>query len=128
MQILGSGAFGAVYKALDTASDQMVAIKKMKSRRQHRQDPALLPEVRALTKLKHPFIVRLLEVVRESSALYMIFEVLEEDLSKMLRRRKGNPLTEDEVRNLSFQILTGLEHVHQNGFFHRDLKPENVLM
>merc|ERR1712100_725448 len=31
------------------------------------------------------------------------------------------------VRNITFQILQGLNYMHKTGFFHRDMKPENVL-
>ncbi|XP_072547434.1 serine/threonine-protein kinase MAK isoform X4 [Salminus brasiliensis] len=35
--------------------------------------------------------------------------------------------TENEIRNIMFQVLSGLAFVHKHGFFHRDMKPENLL-
>ena len=37
-------------------------------------------------------------------------------------------LPEDTIRNVMFQILEGLAHMHKHGFFHRDMKPENLLV
>jgi len=35
--------------------------------------------------------------------------------------------TEDEAREIVFQILSAVEYLHQNQIAHRDLKPENIL-
>ena len=40
---------------------------------------------------------------------------------------KISPLCELSIRNIIFQSLSGLSHMHQQGLFHRDLKPENIL-
>ena len=45
------------------------------------------PEVKALIKLVHPNIVKLKEVIRQSSIMFIIFELLNEDLSKLMRER-----------------------------------------
>jgi serine/threonine protein kinase len=39
----------------------------------------------------------------------------------------STPLLENEVQQICFQILEGLESMHCNGFAHRDLKPSNIL-
>ena len=91
-----------MYRALDTNTNEHVAVKKLKSKFKTWEESMSLPEVKALIQLKHPFIVKLNEVVREHNVLYMVFEVLDQDLGKMLRKRKGNPLSEDEVRSFTF--------------------------
>ncbi|THU97073.1 kinase-like protein [Dendrothele bispora CBS 962.96] len=47
---------------------------------------------------------------------------------KELEARKGRPLTGGLVSSIFFQIASGLNHIHANGYFHRDMKPENVLV
>ena len=42
------------------------------------------PEVKALVKLAHPNIVKLKEVIRQSNIMFIIFELLNEDLSEMM--------------------------------------------
>ncbi|CAJ1082402.1 serine/threonine-protein kinase MAK isoform X4 [Xyrichtys novacula] len=41
--------------------------------------------------------------------------------------RENKMFSENEIRNILFQVLSGLVFVHKHGFFHRDMKPENLL-
>nr|XP_046227651.1 serine/threonine-protein kinase MAK isoform X4 [Scatophagus argus] len=41
--------------------------------------------------------------------------------------RENKMFSESEIRNIMFQVLSGLVFVHKHGFFHRDMKPENLL-
>ena len=88
------------------------------------------PEVKALVKLVHPNIVKLKEVIRQSNIMFIIFELLNEDLSVLMRQRynRKQPFKEVEVANIIHQLAGSLEYMHDNGFFHRDLKPENILV
>ena len=86
-----------------------------------------LREVQSLRKLRHPNIVKLKEVIRENDTLHMVFENLECNLYELMKDRKKF-FPESQVRNLMFQILQGLNHMHKHGYFHRDMKPENVLV
>jgi len=60
------------------------------------------PEVKALIKLVHPNIVKLKEVIRQSSIMFIIFELLNEDLSKLMRERylRLQPFKEVERANI----------------------------
>merc|ERR1719158_1642489 len=41
---------------------------------------------------------------------------------------RDRPLQESKVRNIMYQTIQGLNHMHKHGYFHRDMKPENLLM
>ena len=86
-----------------------------------------LREVRALRKLSHPHIVRLLEVIRDADELYFVFEYMERNLYEVVRSA-GGPLPLERVREYVWQLFSGLAHMHRQGFFHRDIKPENCLV
>ena len=65
-------------------------------------------------KLKHSNIVRLSEVCREGSKLYLVFEYMKENLYEMIKHRT-KLFPEATVRNISYQILQGLAFMHKQG-------------
>jgi protein kinase len=125
LEVLGNGAFGTVTKSRDRQSGEIVAIKKMKQRYASFDECLQLKEVKSLRKIKHQNVVRLLQVFREDESLHLAFELLGKSLLKSLSERGAH--SEDEVRSIMSQILTGLAYIHRQGFFHRDLKPDNLL-
>ena len=60
------------------------------------------PEVKALIKLVHPNIVKLKEVIRQSNIMFIIFELLNEDLAHLMRERhiRQQPFKEVEIANI----------------------------
>merc|ERR1719408_718988 len=86
-----------------------------------------LREITSLRKLIHPNIVKLKEVIRENDELHLVFEFLDGNLYEFMKARTRS-LPESKVRNIMFQTLQGLHHVHKHGYFHRDMKPENLLV
>lgn len=86
-----------------------------------------LREVKSLKKLNHANVVKLKEVIRENDHLYFVFEYMKENLYQLMKDRENKMFTENEIRNIMFQVLSGLAFVHKHGFFHRDMKPENLL-
>jgi len=72
-------------------------------------------------------MLRLKEVLYSEKALYLVFEYLEFDLKKYVKS-KGGPLSPEQVKNFTFQILQSLVYLHQQRIFHRDLKPQNLLI
>ena len=73
---IGSGTYGVVYKGFlknKDGSKQIVAIKKMKIDLENEGIPSTaLREITILRELKHPNIVRLLDVVLNNSKLYLL--------------------------------------------------------
>ncbi|XP_069366689.1 serine/threonine-protein kinase MAK-like isoform X2 [Paralichthys olivaceus] len=124
---LGDGTYGTVLLGKSNDSGELVAIKRMK-RKFYSWDECLnLREVKSLKKLNHANVVKLKEVIRESDHLYFVFEYMKENLYQLMKEREDKMFSENEIRNILFQVLSGLAFVHKHGYFHRDMKPENLL-
>lgn len=108
-------------------SGELVAIKRMKRKFYSWEECMNLREVKSLKKLNHANVVKLKEVIRENDHLYFVFEYMKENLYQLMKDRENKMFTENEIRNIMFQVLSGLAFVHKHGFFHRDMKPENLL-
>ena len=122
---VGKGAFGFVYRGIDTATGQPVAIKRLpadssKSEEWHR-------EIEILRSMKHDNIVRYIDHTTTHSHLYIIMEFAEKGSLLSLIRRDG-PLTEQDAGVYVVQILQGLYYLHNRGLVHRDIKAANVLI
>jgi len=66
----------------------------------------------------------------DSACVYLIFEFLEIDLYKLLKYEKSlkRKIPNRKIKNIFYQIVVGLNYIHQNQVFHRDLKPENIFL
>ena len=127
---LGDGSFGTVYKAVNTETGEIVAIKKMKKKFNNWEECRNLREVKSLIKLNHPNIMLLKEVLKVKDELYLVFEYLIENLYQTYGnlKEKGKTFSEDQIKSLVYQMASALAYMHKHGFFHRDLKPENILV
>ena len=128
---IGSGTYGVVYKGYkkkQNGEKEIVAIKKMKIDLENEGIPSTaLREITILRELKHPNIVRLLDVVLNNSKLYLLFEFIEIDLRKFLINLKEKSLNENLVKNFLYKILDAVAYCHSKKIIHRDLKPQNIL-
>lgn len=55
-------------------------------------------------------------------------ENMDMSLISLMDSRNKVPFPVDTLRLILYQVLAGLKHIHQSGFFHRDIKPENILV
>jgi len=134
---IGKGAYGTVYKAKDRLTGNIVALKTMRFLLTEDGVPmAILREISLLKQLErfdHPNIVRLLDIThgqrrdREMS-LHLIFEHIHGDLASYLEKCPPPGLEPDRIKDLMFQILSGVDFLHSHRIVHRDLKPQNLLV
>jgi len=87
--------------------------------------PDALREITFLKNLKHSNIIKLENVLYEDERLYLVFEYMEYDLKKYMKKTQ---LQEMVVKAFVYQILNGLSYCHSHRFVHRDLKPSNILL
>jgi len=126
-KVLGDGTYGSVLRAQNKSTGEWVAIKKMKQKYYSWEECMKLREINSLRKLIHPNIVKLKEVIREHDELHLVFEFMEANLYEFMKARV-RPLPESKIRNIMFQTMQAMHHVHKHGYFHRDMKPENLLV
>ena len=124
---LGTGAFGAVWKARDTQLDRMVAVKiPRKGQLSPEEAEKFVREARAAAQLQHPGIVSVYEVGREGDTLYIVSEFVEGlSLADWLT---GQRPTYREAAELCVKIAEALHHAHEHRVIHRDLKPSNIML
>ncbi|XP_076907558.1 cyclin-dependent kinase F-4-like [Bidens hawaiensis] len=129
IKLIGRGAFGVVWKAMNKQTSEVVAIKKV-DRYNTMEDAINPPAVRSLTKMNnHPNIIKLKEAIRDDEGtLFLVLEYMEYDLDTLMDEIRTEPFSEPEIRNMCFQILQGLAYMHYNGYIHCDLKPANILV
>lgn len=77
--------------------------------------------------VRHPYIVRLHEVLASRTKIYIILEFVTggELFDKIAQQGK---LHENESRKYFQQLIDAVDYCHSKGVFHRDLKPENLLL
>lgn len=91
--------------------------------------------LKQLGKYEHPHVVRLLDICHGKRlekdrllAMYLVFEHMDQDLSRYMERCPPPGLSDAKVKDLMFQILSGVDFLHSHRIIHRDLKPQNVLV
>jgi serine/threonine protein kinase len=135
-ELIGSGGFGAVYRASGPLQHLPLAIKFCLDRSLL---PALQQEranlerlMKAGSKSWSPRLVRLYGYDLEHRTPYLVYEYVSGgDLVRWLaarRGRDGRGPTPAEVLELITQVAEALAFAHERGLVHRDLKPANVLM
>jgi len=126
---LGQGGMGAVYKALHTKLDRVVALKLLPGERmQERGAVARFErEMRAVGKLDHPNIVRASDADEKDGLHYLVMEYVEGlDLSELVQR--AGPLPIADACAAIRHAAVGLQHAYENGLVHRDIKPSNLML
>lgn len=126
---LGEGAFGKVKYAVNTETNEAVAIKILdKDKIQARNMGAQIKkEISIMKMINHHHVVSVKDVFATSAKIFIVLEFVGggELFDKIANEGK---LPEEKARFYFKQLVDGLEHCHNNGICHRDLKPENLLL
>ncbi|KAI0756151.1 kinase-like domain-containing protein [Daedaleopsis nitida] len=136
LKILGSGACGVVYKALDIAESydadapHYLAIKLIPKRgRTPEQIATVRREVEFHSALSaHPNVVTLHDAYDDGEWFYMIMDYLPGgDLFGQICEAKAYAGNDELVRAAFLSLIDAVQACHEHQIAHRDLKPENVL-
>lgn len=134
--ILGTGAYGVVYLAVDIKTGQKYAVKCLSKFNpdgtplEPRQCAYQQREIRLHYQAStHSNVVQMLKIVSDPDCIYVILEYCPEGDLFLNITERGQYVGKDELsRNIFLQILDAVEHCHNLGIYHRDLKPENILV
>lgn len=127
-KLLGCGAFAKVYHARDVRTGHNVAIKAVSKHKIVKGNlmAHVKREISIMRRLRHPNIVRLIEVLATKSKIYFVMEFAKggELFAKLAKGR----FSEDLCRRYFQQLISAVQCCHSRGVSHRDLKPENLLL
>jgi serine/threonine-protein kinase 24/25/MST4 len=123
---VGKGSFGKVFSAIHLPTQKIVAIKSIELEDTTDMDE-IRQEIHALASLRSEWITKYYSSFVNSSALYIVMEFCDGGSCSDLLKG-GVRFNESEVSCLVFQILSGLDYIHQMGRIHRDIKAANVLL
>jgi serine/threonine protein kinase len=132
VEVLGQGAMGIVYKAVDPDIDREVAIKTINFGPQIEEGneelvKRFMREAQSAGKLTHPHIVTIYEVGSDGDMTYIVMQYVEgQSLQKLIA--KGKTFSHEEIVRLFTQISSALDTAHAKGVIHRDIKPGNILI
>ncbi|MDO7690126.1 MAG: serine/threonine protein kinase [Pirellulales bacterium] len=128
-KFVGGGGMGAVFKALDTTLDRIVAVKVLAGHQS--ADEEMLRrfrnEAQSAARLNHENIGLVHAVGSSNGWHFIVFEYIEGTNLRDLVRQRG-PLTVAAVVDISMQIAAALDHACQRDVTHRDIKPSNILL
>lgn len=123
---LGMGGMGRVYEATRLEDGQAVAVKVLTSTRVGPDLARLAREAELAGKIRHPHVVRVLDVdVAKSGFFYIVMELVRGVSLRAERPRWGEL---PWALGVLAQLADGLAAIHAAGVIHRDLKPANVLL
>ena len=124
---VGAGSYGSVYRALDPALNVDIAIKIL-----HRQvddhllRERLLTEGRALAKVRHQNVVRVLGVEFNNDRVGLCTEFIHGETLEHEVRTRGT-FSQAQVVEVGIAVCQALAAVHRSGFLHRDVKARNTM-
>ncbi|KAJ7334969.1 hypothetical protein JRQ81_012910 [Phrynocephalus forsythii] len=131
-QQIGLGAFSSCYQAQDVGTGTLMAVKQVTyvrntSSEQEEVVEALREEIRMMSHLNHPNIIRMLGATCEKSNYNLFIEWMAGGSVAHLLSKYG-AFKESVVANYTEQLLRGLAYLHENQIIHRDVKGANLLI
>ncbi|KAJ2156367.1 hypothetical protein GGF46_005242, partial [Coemansia sp. RSA 552] len=129
---VGAGTYGKVYKAEHRSSNQHVALKfiphdKKNTKKSIRHNSRIEREIKLLSLLRHPNIVRLYDVVQLPNCIVMVQEYISGCHLLDYIQSRGS-LKEKEACTMFRQIISAVDYMHRNCIVHRDLKLGNIML
>mmetsp|Transcript_42789 Transcript_42789/g.64393 ORF Transcript_42789/g.64393 Transcript_42789/m.64393 type:complete len:807 (+) Transcript_42789:41-2461(+) len=129
--ILGAGTFGQVWLVNKKGTKDVYALKIQNKREliQHHQVDGVKREKDIMTKLDHPFIIKLFNTYQDDKNIFMLMQIAQGgELFSIMHTDQSDILPEPNAKFYAACILEGLAYMHKRFILYRDLKPENVMI
>lgn len=126
---IGEGGMAFVFRAVNLETDEFVAIKVLKEEFCYDDEfiKRFKNEALAAQRLSHPNIVSIFEMGNDNDIQYIVMEYIDGiTLDKLIKAKKKLPWR--NTLQITAQILSAVEHAHQNDIIHRDIKPLNIMI
>ncbi|XP_059692967.1 serine/threonine-protein kinase PAK 3-like [Haemorhous mexicanus] len=125
LETIGKGGFGTVCMAVETATGEEVAIKKI-SLAQESGSELCLNEIQVMRGNKHANLVNYLDSYLVDEELWLVMEYMDGgSLHDVIRETR---MAEGEIAAVSRECLQGLDFLHSKQVIHRDIKSHNILL
>lgn len=91
----------------------------------------VLREIVLLRKLRHPYVVELIEILEPKSmddfdTIYVVMEYAESDLKNLIKSSMSLELI--HIQTIVYNIICALKYLNESNVIHRDIKPANILI
>lgn len=146
-KVVGEGAFGITYVALDKKLEMKVAIKEFYPRKYakrvgnavelHPQEgfdiaalrEEMISEARNLAKLDQlEGVVEVKDYFRDNDTIYIVMEYIEGGSLKDYLKQNGGKLQVEIAKRMMRPVIESLMQVHNAGMIHRDISPDNIMV
>ena len=124
---IDEGSFGDIFAIIRNTDSKEYAMKQIRYRNDFKKDPYIVSELQNLSRLVHPHIIALKDVLISSSAVNIIMELADGGNLENYIKVKGS-IQETTIGEIYSKILQGVKFCHDNGIAHRDLTPSNILL
>ena len=133
-KLIGEGAFGKVYLTKKEGDSKKYATKELDRKEIDHSEAKkyLANEIRILSALKHPNIVKFYDIKKTTKHYFIMMELcngggLSNALEKYIKIN-GKPFPEELVQHFMRQIVDAFKYIHGKKVIHRDVKLDNILL
>ena len=127
---IGHGATGEVFRALDTATDEMVAVKVLE--KELAEDPEFAQQfsrgIALAADLRDPHVLPINNYGEIDGRLFTDTQLIEGRTLGSLIRNEGGRLSPPRAVAIIEQIAATLDYAHRSGLVHGNVKPSNILV